>query len=181
MTTNSRSGLSLHSAGRPAAASGGPWIRLLHNASQIASPICDVEAGAPFGFRSAVTWPLFRTRSMAWFTAAASSSNPKLYSSIAATLPIAPSGFALFCPAMSGAEPCTGSYRPVKAPDGRRSPSEAEGSLPMEPRQNRALVAQDVAEHILGDNDVEARRVQHQLHGAVVHQNMLQFDVRVIG
>ena len=70
---------------------------------------------------------------MARFTAAASSFKPKLYSSIAATEPIAPSGLALFCPAISGAEPCTGSYSPTQAPDGFRSPMEAEGSMPMDP------------------------------------------------
>ncbi len=52
---------------------------------------------------------------------------------MAATEPMAPSGLALFCPAMSGAEPCTGSYNPTHAPDGFRSPIDAEGSMPIEP------------------------------------------------
>src|SRR5580704_9310960 len=46
--------------------------------------------------RSAVTWPEFRTASTAAFTAAASSFRPKLYSSMAATDPMAPKGLALF-------------------------------------------------------------------------------------
>src|SRR5271157_1347451 len=45
---------------------------------------------------------------MAASTAAASSSKPKLQESMAATEPMAPSGLALFRPAMSGAEPSTG-------------------------------------------------------------------------
>ena len=45
---------------------------------------------------------------MAASTAAAYSSKPKLQESMAATEPMAPSGLALFCPAMSGAEPSTG-------------------------------------------------------------------------
>src|SRR5262249_24683879 len=89
-----------------------------HNASQTAAPTCSVVAGLPAGRRSAVTVSLFKTASMAAFTAAASLVNPKLYSSMAATEPIAPSGLALFWPAISGAEPCTGSYNPTQTPDG---------------------------------------------------------------
>jgi len=48
---------------------------------------------------------------------------------MAATDPIAPSGLALFCPAMSGADPCTGSYKPAQAPEGFRSPIDADGSM----------------------------------------------------
>ena len=40
---------------------------------------------------------------------------------------IAPSGFALFCPAMFGADPCTGSYNPLLAPN------DADGSIPIDP------------------------------------------------
>src|ERR1700704_2520979 len=79
------------------------------NAAITAFPTSSVVAGRPVGFKSAVTLPEFRTASIARFTAAASSFKPKLYSNIDATEPMAPNGFALFCPAMSGAEPCTGS------------------------------------------------------------------------
>ena len=48
--------------------------------------------------------------------------------SIIATDPNIASGFAVPVPAMSGAEPCTGSYRP-----GPPSPTEALGSMPSEP------------------------------------------------
>src|SRR5580692_10222426 len=58
--------------------------------------------------------------------------SPKVYSSIAAADPIAPSGLALFWPAISGADPCTGSYNPLD------SPSEAEGSIPMDPASTAA-------------------------------------------
>src|ERR1035438_3133230 len=34
---------------------------------------------------------------------------------------------------MSGAEPCTGSYNPTQTPDGLRPPSDAEGSMPIDP------------------------------------------------
>src|SRR5688572_11711801 len=108
-----------------------------HLTSQIAShtavPTCSVVAGGPFGLKSAVTRPAFNTASIAPLTAAASSFNPKLYSNIAATDPMAPSGFALFFPAISGADPCTGSYNPTHAPLGFFAPIEAEGSIPIEP------------------------------------------------
>src|SRR5262249_3707028 len=42
---------------------------------------------------------------------AAASASPR-WSSISEALQIAPDGFAIPCPAMSGAEPCTGSNRP---------------------------------------------------------------------
>src|SRR5215469_11195162 len=106
---------------------------LLHMALATAFPTSAVLAGFPAGFRSAVTRPEFKTVSTARFTPAASSFNPKLYSSIAATDPIAPKGLALPCPAMSGADPCTGSYKPVQTPDGLRSPIDAEGSMPIDP------------------------------------------------
>src|SRR5262249_54587655 len=43
-----------------------------HKASHTAAPTCPVVAGMPAGWRSAVTFPLFNTASMAAFTAAAS-------------------------------------------------------------------------------------------------------------
>src|SRR5262245_53275210 len=101
-----------------------------HIAFTTASPASDVLA---VPFKSAVTLPEFKTASTAPFTAAASSFSPKLYSSIAATEPIAPNGLAVFCPAMSGAEPCTGSYKPTHAPEGFWSPIDAEGSMPIDP------------------------------------------------
>ena len=65
---------------------------------------------------------------MADSTAAASSSISSEWRSISATEPNIASGLAVPLPAMSGAEPCTGSYSP-----GPPSPSEALGSRPIEP------------------------------------------------
>jgi hypothetical protein len=76
---------------------------------------------------------------------------------MAATEPMAPSGLALFCPAMSGAEPCTGSYRPTHAPDGLRPPMRRRGQHADRSGQHRAFVAENVAEHVLRQHHVEAR------------------------
>src|SRR5471030_2354632 len=84
-------------------------------AAHTASPTCSVVAGGPEGRRSAVTLPLCSTASMAASTAEASFFKPKLYSKRAPTEPMEPSGLALCWPAMSGAEPCTGSYRPTRS------------------------------------------------------------------
>src|ERR1019366_3711430 len=103
-----------------------------HNASLTALPTWSVVAGVPLGFKSAVTRPDASTLPTAALTAFASSRRPKVYSSMAATLPMAPNGLALFWPAMSGAEPCTGSYNPLVTPD-VLAPSEADGNMPMDP------------------------------------------------
>ena len=116
-----------------------------------ASPTSEVVAGDPLGFKSAVTRPEFKTDSTARFTAAASSFRPKLYSSIAATEPIAPNGLALFCPAISGAEPWTGSYSPTQAPDGFLVADGGRRQHPDGSGQNRAFITQDIAEHVFGD------------------------------
>ena len=42
-------------------------------------------------------------------------------------------GLALPWPAMSGAEPWTGSYMALRRPDASGAPSEAEGNMPSEP------------------------------------------------
>ena len=44
-----------------------------------------------------------------------------------------------------------------------------------------SLVGQDVAEHVLGDDDVELGRILHDLHGAVVHEHLAVFHVGVLG
>ena len=59
---------------------------------------------------------------------------------------------------MSGAEPWIGSYRPNVPWAVRRSPSDADGSIPRLPARTRGLVGQDVAEQVLGHDDVEATR-----------------------
>ena len=63
-------------------------------------------------------------------------------------------GFAAPVPAMSGAEPWTGSNRPGVP----GSPSEALGQHPDRAGDHRGLVGEDVAEHVLGDDHVEVAR-----------------------
>ena len=58
----------------------------------------------------------------------ANSSMPNVYRIIIATDRIVASGFARFFPAISGAEPCIGSYRPLFS-----AFSDADGSIPIDP------------------------------------------------
>ena len=46
--------------------------------------------------------------------------------------------------------------------------------------KHRAFIAQDVAEHVLRHDDVEALRIEHKLHGAVIDQQMIERDIRII-
>ena len=78
--------------------------------------------------------------------------------SIIAADRIVPIGFARSWPAMSGAEPWIGSYRPNVPCVVCRSPSEADGSMPEAPGEHGRLVRQDVAEQVLGDDHVEVGR-----------------------
>ena len=78
-------------------------------------------------------------------------------------------------PAMSGAEPWTGSNIDGKRPRGiqvraRRQP-EAAGD-------RGAQVGQDVAEQVRGDDDVEVLRAPHQIHARGVDEQRLGPDVR---
>ena len=73
--------------------------------------------------------------------------------SIIATEPNMASGFALPVPAMSGAEPWTGSNRP-----GPPAPTRGAREHPDRAGEHRRLVAEDVAEHVLGEDHVELRR-----------------------
>ena len=47
--------------------------------------------------------------------------------------------------------------------------------------QHGALIAEDVAEHVLRQYDVEAARIQDQLHRAVIDQQMIQRHIRIFG
>ena len=100
---------------------------------------------------------------------AASSRPSDIRSSIAAER-IVPIGLATSWPAMSGAEPWIGSYSPNVPCAVRRSPSDADGSIPSEPGQHRRLVGQDVAEEVLGDDDVEVGRPPDEQHRARVDE-----------
>ena len=64
-------------------------------------------------------------------------------------------------PAMSGAEPWMGSNNPPRAP----APSDAEGNRPEGAREHGGLVGDNVAEHILGHDDVEISRPLQEVHG----------------
>src|SRR5438874_2513372 len=78
---------------------------LRHSCARMASVTCRVVAVPP---RSGVRRPEAVVASMARITLAASTVRPRL-SSISAALQIAPIGLAMPWPAMSGAEPWTGS------------------------------------------------------------------------
>ena len=79
------------------------------------------------------------------------------------------------CPAPSRAPAHTS---PTQAPDGFFSPMRSRRQHADGSSQHRSLITQDIAEHVLGDQHVEAPRIQDQLHRAVVHQQMIQRDVR---
>ena len=75
-------------------------------ASTTARPACPVEA---VPFRSLVSTSASTAFVTAASTALASLSSPKLCRNIIAADRIVPKGLAIPCPAMSGADPCTGS------------------------------------------------------------------------
>ena len=100
---------------------------------------------------------------------------PSEWRNIRATEPKVASGLAMPWPAMSGAEPCTGSYRP-----GPPSPETGRGQQADRAGDHRGLVREDVAEHVLGQDHVEVGRPRYQLHGRVVDQHVLERDARVV-
>ena len=51
---------------------------------------------------------------------------------------------------------------------------------PERPGQHRRLVAEDVAEEVLGDDHVEVRRARDELHRRVVDQEVVELDVGVV-
>src|SRR5205823_987242 len=98
------------------------------NASRTAIPTSRVLAADPFFARSAVSTPRSTAAETAPSTASASSCRPSERRNSIAAARIVPNGFATPFPAMSGAEPWIGSYRP-RLP----SPSDALGSMPIDP------------------------------------------------
>ena len=84
------------------------------------------------------------------------------------------SGLAIPCPAMSGAEPWTGSNRP----GGVAAEATRWAAGPSEPVMHRRLVAEDVAEHVLGDDHVEVARRGDELHRGESTRSVLELDLR---
>jgi hypothetical protein len=78
-------------------------------------------------------------------------------------------------PAISGAEPWIGSYRP-----GPARPQTGGGQHPHRTRQHGGFVGQDVAEHVFGDDHIHPGGTGDQAHRSGIHQHVLQFDIRVL-
>ena len=62
----------------------------------------------------------------------------------------------------------------TSAEGGRRDHADGAGD-------HGSLIGEDVAEHVLGHDDVELGRILDDLHGAVVHEHLAVRDVRVLG
>ena len=151
------------------------WCVVLHKC--LANCFADFFGGGGLAFRSQIRRHAARVEHFAdrrRSRPSASFISPNVYSSIAATVPIAPSGLALFWPAMSGAEPCTGSYKPFRC---RRARPRAACRWS---RPESAHIAQDIAERVFGQHHVELRGLQHHLHGGVVHQHVIELDVGIL-
>ena len=101
--------------------------------------------------------------------AAAASASPRC-SSIIAPDQIWPIGLAMPLPAMSGAEPCTGSNSDGKSRSGLMF---AEGAMPIVPHTGRPEVGQDVAEQIRADYDIEPIGVEHEMRGENVDVELI--------
>ena len=108
---------------------------------------------------------------------AAASASPRKSSIIAADR-MAAIGLALPVPAMSGAEPCTGSNidGPVRA--GLRLPDAAN---PMPPGYRAAEVGEDVAEEVVGDDHVVLLGRLHEVDAGGVDVVVGGGDVGVLG
>ena len=84
-------------------------------------------------------------------------------------------GLATPLPAMSGAEPCTGSYIALRflglgvdlAERGRRQHAERAG-------EHGGDVGEHVAEQVVGDDDVELLGPAHELHAAGIGELVLE-------
>src|SRR5215475_10821550 len=82
-------------------------------------------------------------------------------------------GLARPLPAISGAEPCTGSYKALRfLVLASTSPSDAEGA-----GEHRGNVGEHVAEQVVGHDNVELFGPAHELHAAGVRQLMFELDV----
>ena len=94
-------------------------------------------------------------------TSSAAFASPRHSSIIAPLSDLRAVGLAMPLPAMSGAEPCTGSNSDGKSP--LRVRCCRRGSSPMLPSHAAREVAQDVAEQVRADDDVERVRTADEL------------------
>nr|ACU24384.1 unknown [Glycine max] len=95
----------------------------------ISSPSClHPTSFVPAEYMSPVRNPLFKVSITAFSILSAAFSSPRPYLKSIAALRTVANGFALSCPAISGAEPCMGSKSP-----GPEAPRLAEGSIPILP------------------------------------------------
>ena len=108
--------------------------------------------------------------------ASAASAWPR-WSSIIAPDQIWPIGLAMPLPAMSGAEPCTGSNIDGNSRSGLRL---ADGAMPIVPVTAGPEVGEDVAEQVRADDDVEPVGVQHEVRGEDVDVVLVGPDVRIL-
>ena len=69
-------------------------------------------------------------------------------------------GLAIPCPAISGAEPCTGSNMEGKSLSGFKF---AEGAMPMEPTTAGPEVGKNIPEKIGSDDDIEPLRMANEM------------------
>ncbi len=113
-------------------------------------------------------------RSIAATMSSCASRSPR-WSSIIAADQICPTGLAIPCPAMSGAEPCTGSNSEGKSPVGLMLPDGAMRSCPCRP----AEVREDIAEEVRGHHHVEPVRMQHEMRGQDVDVELVDLEVRI--
>ena len=108
-------------------------------------------------------------------TACASASSPSEWRSSMAALRMAASGLAMPCPAMSGAEPWIGSYRPK-----RPSPSDAEGNMPIEPASTDVSSLRMSPNMVAGEDHVKVAGPLDEVHRRRVHQQVLQRHVGIV-
>ena len=174
---------------------------------KILSPICVVETFPPRSFVLKLKPPASsssRTRLTAASIARAGLSKPMEYLNSKAALRIVPTGLAIPCPAISGAEPWMGSYNPgvvlksgeLKSEIVGAPAREAEGNNPREPGMtldsSESLVSSKkcqtaakricshVPEQVLRQqNAVKFSRVRDDQHRSRVNQLMVQLNLRI--
>ena len=137
----------------------------------MSSPISGVARGDQAPCRSS------RSSETACSILAASAARPRCSHSIAADR-IAAVGSAFCLPAMSGALPCTGSNMLGAVRSGLML---ALAARPMPPATAAPSDGQDVAEHVVGDDDVEPLRLGEQVDRGRVHVAVLGGHLGEVG